>query len=284
MPISKNKEQIIIELYNNKNSINTIEKIEHISRPTIRKILRKNNIRNVYKQDIDHSAFIKTDFFDEINTEEKAYFLGLLFADGNIYLGSKQRKHYSLSINLIESDKYILEKLRDLIAPRHKLYFVNKKKKNINQNNQYKLLFDSKKICESLISHGCDAKKSLKLNFPTHIRNDLLSHFMRGHFDGDGCICGYLNKNIKIYSYSIASTKQFITYSKNIIKNKFEIDGTVYTRKNNITSELIIGGNQQVYRLMSWLYQDATIYLKRKHDKYLELEKLINYGNLGSKS
>lgn len=280
MPISEQKKQIIINSYNNGKSINSIEMIEKVSRPTIRKILRKANVRKVYKKDIDKSHTINSNYFENIDSEEKAYFLGLLYADGNIYLGSKKRKHYSLSINLIEEDKYMLERFRDIIAPNHKLYIVDKSKQNKNWKLQYKFLIDNKKITEDLTKLGCTPKKSLTLTFPKNISQHLLQHFIRGYFDGDGGICKYninrFTKNYILFNANFVSTKMFIIDLQYIIQSVLNNSCSIYIRKNGITAGITIGGNQQVYSLLSWLYKDATIYIKRKHDKFLELEALIS--------
>jgi len=45
---------------------------------------------------------------------------------------------------------------------------------------------------------------------------------------------------------------------------------------NIITTTLSLGGNRQVYQLLTWLYKDSTIYLPRKYEKYLELKQFIN--------
>lgn len=276
--LQQNEKQAIIRLYNEGNSLHKISKLKNFSRPTIRKILRNANIRNVSKSDIDHSDTIKTCYFDNINNEETAYFLGLLYADGNVYI-NKKRNSYSISINLIESDRLLLEKLRDRIAPEHKLYFVNQR--HIVGHGQWALRMQSEILAKSLIKNGCEPRKSLTLEFPKHIPNYLLHHFIRGYFDGDGCICAYKhkndNKNYVRFCISFAGTKMFLGTLAPILGIFLKSTPPVYIKKNknDINAELTIGGNQQVYRLMTWLYKDATIFLKRKHEKYLDLQQEI---------
>ncbi len=43
-------------------------------------------------------------------------------------------------------------------------------------------------MCNDLIGHGATIRKSLTLTFPTHLDEKLIKHFLRGYFDGDGCI------------------------------------------------------------------------------------------------
>ena len=76
-PISQEIRQHIIDVYNNDHAINftQLSKNIHVSRVTIRKILRKAGLRQIYKKDIDHSNALNIKFFDKIDNEVKAYFL-----------------------------------------------------------------------------------------------------------------------------------------------------------------------------------------------------------------
>ncbi|KKN74505.1 hypothetical protein LCGC14_0390220 [marine sediment metagenome] len=171
--ISDESKNNIIDLYNSHNkNLAQISRKLNISRPTVRKILRQAGVRKIYKEDIDKSHTINTDFFNNIDSEEKAYFLGLMYADGNVYIKSKTRNYYSISLCLQERDKKIVEIFKNYIAPNHKLYIVNKP---YPQQNQYKLLFSSKIISEQLIKLGCIPAKSLKLEFPNFIKGELPS-------------------------------------------------------------------------------------------------------------
>jgi intein-encoded DNA endonuclease-like protein len=273
--ISSESKSHIITLYNSGNkNLAQISRELNISRPTVRKILRQAGLRQVYKEDIDNSDTINTEFFKCIDSEEKAYFLGLMYADGNVYIQSKTRTYYSISLCLQERDKAILEKFKKKIAPNHKLYFV---KKQDGQQNQYKLLFNSKIVSEQLFELGCMPAKSLKLEFPSLPNSTLQRHFIRGYFDGDGCISSSKRKNgYEAYSASIASTKDFCLAASSVINNELDIKPTIYTRKSNgITSELSFGGNHQVVKFMEWLYKDSTIRIVRKYSKFEKLKKSL---------
>lgn len=269
----------IITLYNNGHTIRDIKIIEKISRPTIRKILRINNLRDVKKKDVDHSDTLNLNFFDKIDTEEKAYYLGLMYADGNNYIGHTKRKHYMIRLCLQERDKLIIEKFRDLIAPQHLVKLA--KKKTDTQQAQYQLRISSKIISDQLTNLGCVPNKSLILQFPNYISNDLLRHFIRGYFDGDGCFSKYLKyKNYYAFGASVVSTFNFCKIMNDIFKKELNINFSFNQNKyikrgNNITTELTMGGNHQVYKLMKWLYNDAIVYLDRKYQKYKDLENII---------
>ena len=115
------------------------------------------------------------------------------------------------------------------------------------------------------------SNKSLKLTFPDWINYKLIPHFIRGFFDGDGCVCldsGKKNNNV----ITITSTNSFCNSLKTIIENELEI--TTYVKEascnNGITKVLYIYGANQVKKFLDWIYKDANLYLKRKYNKYYD--------------
>lgn len=280
--ISQNTIDLIIKIYNSGKTTHQVAKEVGHAQSFVINTLKRNNIKRRTIYSYTRKYAVNEQFFNIIDNEAKAYFLGLMFADGNNYRSEIYGKghDYQISINLQEEDKHILETFRDLIVPNFNLKY--KKLKNKNWKNQYGLSFDSKVVSNQLNELGCIPNKSLILNYPT-IDNNLQNHFLRGYFDGDGSIYYWTkqwktttNKN---YVCSIVSTKMFCDVAASIILNNTNLRMYFSLAKpgsiNQITTSIRIGGNQQVYRLMSWLYKDATVYLKRKHDKFLELEKLI---------
>lgn len=280
--ISKDTIDLIIKIYNSGKTTHQVAKKVGHAQSFVINTLKRNNIerRTIYSYTRKYN--VNENFFNIIDNEAKAYFLGLMFADGNNYRSEKYGKghDYQIMISLQEEDKHILETFRDLMVPNLDLKY--KIPKNKNWKNQYRLKFDSKIVSNQLNELGCVPNKSLILNYPT-IDDNLQNHFLRGYFDGDGCISFWIkqwktttNKN---YVCKITSSKMFCEIAAIIILNNTNLRMYFSLSKpesiNQITTSILIGGNQQVYRLMSWLYKDATIYLKRKHNKFLELEKLI---------
>lgn len=210
-------------------------------------------------------------YFDRIDTEGKAYFLGLLYADGY-----NDEKRYSVSITLQEGDKDILEKFKLELKTNSPLLFLERNKKNKNWKNQFRLRLSSRKFSNQLAKLGCFQAKTLILKFPNQkqVPKHLLRHFLRGYFDGDGCIfTGKYQGNRKTYCWSILSTKSFCEAAKNTIYKNIEINCSIGLSKrktNNITTTVYIQG-KKTKTLLDWLYKDAIIYLKRKYDKYKQL-------------
>lgn len=114
--------------------------------------------------------------FDKIDTEEKAYWLGFLYADGSV--GSKEDK---IELSLAACDYNHIQKFKDFIGLDNKISYRKKQ-------NAYRYSFRDKTFKEVLIKQGCVPKKSLILTFPTidQVPVELIRHFIRGYFDGDG--------------------------------------------------------------------------------------------------
>ena len=274
----KHIEEKIVKLYTDGYHTYDIAALLGMYQGTVHKVIKRNNITTRTM----HDYYIRDDFnykfFDEINDEASAYFLGLMFADGNNYIKSGD---YQVAIKLQAEDKHILDTFRSFLAPNMELIFSPRKQKH--HKDGYLFRIDSKTISNQLTALGCVPAKALVLQYPT-IPYHLQNHFIRGYFDGDGSI-NYYNKVFKSkisrrYAVSITSSKYFCEENIKIIKQFTNLN--MYSRLahknlgNDITTTISIGGNQQVYQLMCWLYKDAAIFFKRKHDKFLELEKEIN--------
>ena len=209
---------------------------------------------------------VNEDFFDVIDTEEKAYLLGLLYADGTNSTGKTEVK-----LALHEQDVEILDFFKTLIQPTKPLYFVDSKGK---RGDYYKLVFNSKKLSYRLSDLGVIPSKTFKLVFPDFIEEKLIHHFIRGYFDGDGNI--HYNKSCKQLMFSITSTESFLLSLQMVLINNCYLNKVKlscrHPERNNSIRQLTYCGNKSVKRLYEWLYNDAKIYLKRKklyYENYL---------------
>lgn len=202
------------------------------------------------------------DFFEVINTEEKAYFLGLLYADG-----FNDEKKGIIQINLQSKDEEILKKFSAYIQPTKQLYYTSDKE-------LCKMIICSKKMSKDLTKWGCVYKKSLILEFPHFLPDDLMSHFIRGFFDGDGCVMADMKK--KVFHFKILSTK---TVVENIQKylvancnlNITKIIEEITPSTGNIKYNVAYGGRRQLLRIRDYLYKDATIFLQRKYNRFFSI-------------
>jgi len=260
----------IISMYNNdKYSTAVIASKVGYSTGFIQGVLKANGIKSRSLSSACNRIKDMNNIFENINTEQSAYYLGLFFADGSIKKNSN-----CCELKLIEQDRPILSKLSDLIYGIDRTIFINYKAYSYagNANNLYTLKISSPEIKSSLISNGCVSSKSLVLQFPK-LQDNLIRPFIRGYFDGDGCITIDTSKAYKDFKITITSTNDFCQSLKVIVNAKLNIECNINdVSSNGITTNLRFGGNRQVLRFMSWLYEDANYYLERKHNKYLELQ------------
>lgn len=203
-------------------------------------------------------------YFDHIDTEEKAYWLGFLYADGNINdtdkTGSKR-----LQVALSDKDIKHLEQFKRALNSSHPIHqrIINSGKM---QGKTYcKFSIRSNELCNSLISHGCTPRKSLTLRFP-NLSKELISHFIRGYFDGDGSV--FISKekhwrNGKIFPvlhFRFMGTYEFLK----IVDKELNLTGRISQPKGNKAFELSYKRNKKAIAFYKYLYKDATVYLKRK--------------------
>ncbi len=213
------------------NNTYEIAKKYNCSHVSISTILRENNIKTREFTETSRKYLINENYFDTIDNENKAYILGLLYADGNNY-----PELNTVQLSLIESDKLILDKITNLIQPDKPLKYVSKqymRDKGVKASPQYNLIITNKHISKRLIELGLVKNKSLILTFPIkeQVPEHLYNHFIRGYFDGDGCI--HVNKKNN-HSFSMLGTKEFLEKVQNILVEKTGINFTKISRKKNI--------------------------------------------------
>lgn len=226
---------------------------------------------------------IDTTYFDKIDTEDKAYFLGLLYADGCNY------ENGNIKIDLVEEDSYILEKMCECMGCNRPLSHYPAETKIING-----LPYDCQASCrfqinchhmsEVLKGYGVVPHKSeCGLYIKDGIVPDhLFHHWVRGIIDGDGGIaywCDNETTGHKKFQIHFCSTTDIVTKLAAYLGNRFECMPAISSRypdRDNNNLQFNICGNQVVRKILDWLYEDATIYLQRKYGKYQELIKENN--------
>jgi len=252
----------ICKLYRNGTKTKYLAGKFNVVQSTIRQILYRNSIK--LRRDDNRKYSIDKYFFDMINTPEKAYFLGLLYADGY-----NNESRNTVAIQLKESDKQILIELKKLIKTNRPLYYVVSDTA-YGLAKCWKLVITNKHISQKLNELGCMQAKTFKLTFPNWLDKSLYSHFIRGYFDGDGSISIH-RRTLKI---DIVSTESFCEFLRQIFNSKFNVHsyiGKRHKNRNNNIRQLQIQGNRQVIKIMDWLYNGATIKLKRKYQKYISI-------------
>lgn len=239
-----------------KYSLTTLSKQFKFGRTHFSKYLKTNNIEVINKQ---NAVKFNQHIFDIIDTEEKAYWLGFLFADG--YISSRDNL---MELSLMLSDKEHLEKFKKFLE-----WSGNVK----TDHYRCRLYITNKHLKETLIKHGFFPRKSLTLKFPNNtIPNHLLVHFIRGYVDGDGCI--YVNSETKHARVSIIGTKDFITNM--VLKMNWKFNKLVHDKRHHENTVSMNYGGRVALPILHELYENAIVYLNRKYFKYKDFAVLYS--------
>ena len=262
--VSEEIKQKIIEDYKNNISLRNLEKKYNVSRSTISSYLEKIDIKKI-KGNHYRKYFHDEDFFEKIDSEEKAYWLGFMFADGYIVDNEKRYGQDAFGLALAKDSIDSLEKFKKSIKATNPITWDTSKK---GSQPQGRLLMRSQKTVNDLIDKGCVKQKSLILQPPKNIPDDLIRHFIRGFFDGDGSLIKYeRTKNSIAYSINITSTYEMVKW----IKQVFQIGQIFPEKRREQTWYFTVDGNQQVIKLYHYLYDEATIWMDRKYNRFQEL-------------
>jgi hypothetical protein len=203
-------------------------------------------------------------YFDTIDSEYKAYILGLIYADGSINDKVKGKREWSITISIQEEDGYVLNELLDSTNKNKVKIYHPPAIKSRNWKKRAVARINNTYLCKSLVDLGCGPRKSqLGMKFP-NIPENLIHHFIRGFFDGDGCVT--INK--RIYRGSTKTTEYF----------KFLDDVTKYLpitkvyKRSKLRTQIVhtywIERVEDIANLHKYLYKDATVFFQRKYDKF----------------
>lgn len=274
MTFTKEQELEIINLYNLKESSVKIAKLFNCKYYHVLKLLRNNNVHIRKPTEIKHKYSFNRNYFNKIDSPDKAYFLGLLYADG--YVHEKTKK---VTLSLQEEDGYILELMRIKLNHSKSLKY---KIRDITRKPLYTLQLCSIELVKDLINLGCIQAKTFKIQFPTEeqVPKEFQSHFIRGYFDGDGCISYRVDKksNRMHASINFVGTEDLLNSINELFSNNLNFYYskllTRHPERNHNIRTLNYSGNINALKLYNYLYKDCgDLYLTRKKEKF---ELIIN--------
>jgi hypothetical protein len=242
---------------------------------TICRIIKQNEPNIIRSNKINsRKYYVDESYFEKIDNEHKAYWLGFLYADGYISYNNNQK---IVGIALSEKDiDHVTAFKQDLNAT----YNIHTYQSSGYSDGRYcRLAITSDKMFDDLCRCGVVERKTNILVPPSKeiINDNLISHFIRGYFDGDGCIT-YANTEHTDFKITILSTAEMLNYIKAYIEeNKIATINKLYKRhENDIVHNIDLAGNYQVRKFLDCIYCNATIYLQRKYDRYQELLNILH--------
>jgi len=238
----------------------------------IASILKVNNINRRNSSQARQKFKINENYFDFINTEEKAYMLGFLYADGG-NVGN------AIMLALHEKDKEVLFKFSDMLETDKEIKFYQTKTTKYGR-----LTISNKTLVNRLSELGIVERKTFKIKFPKWLNQNLIKPFIRGYYyDGDGDGGLSITKTKNKGGLTITSNANFIKQLKKIIETYVQINCCIVPIYGKITEKrkklvdarikrIAISGNKQIIKLLEWLYDGSSIHLERKYKKFIQLK------------
>lgn len=220
-----------------------------------------------------------SDYFEVIDCANKAYWLGFLYADGCVSVLHQENKNVDcmhLEITLCKKDKKHLEKFRTCLES--DVPIVDKiVKLNNKEYEECRLTISCTKMCRDLIKLGCIPKKTFSIRLPN---DDIVPHefkkdFIRGYFDGDGCICVSTMANKPHIEVTFSGTELMMgDISKYLVQELVirQIPKMMHDSRSHGVS-FFIYGEDTIKDFLDYLYKDSELYLDRKYLKYKEYYK-----------
>jgi intein-encoded DNA endonuclease-like protein len=251
-------EKEIIELYiTQKLSAAKISQNLGIDKKTVYSVLKRNNLSARTLSQASMKYICNDEFFSTVDNEEKAYWLGALFADGNV----SQKASKSGQIFLTSADKDWVENFMKAI------HSTNQPRSEVHskfKTTAWKAQITSKTMFNDLVKLGCIPAKSLIIKLPT-LKEELYPHFIRGYFDGDGSVGIYTNTkkhDWRILKSSICSGSEL--FIKQLLE-KLPVNQKKITNKGVYVIQFSLG---DTLRLYNYMYNNARVYLSRKKNVF----------------
>ena len=252
----------IIDLYVNKGwFVDTIRKKYSCRVNAIKRVLTENDIP-IRRKSVLINKFLKEDYFENINTEAKAYLLGFITADGSVLYRNRKSATGVLSLSVKSSDIEIINLLKTELNCESKIGYNKRKDKEC-----VSISISSTKLVKSLEKYGVVPNKTYKLNkiYTNFEDNELLIHYLRGLIDGDGCISFNKEKN-KSFIYFCSYSKEFVESFRVTVNNLINIKcknstfcvGATYRASWSL---------QSARAVCELLYTNCSFYLTRKYNR-----------------
>lgn len=201
-------------------------------------------------------------WLNEIDRPEKAIFLGLFFADG-----CNVKNFNRAELFLHKQDKYYLENFNKLFTNKPLIERKMEKYTCRKASNQFGIQICSKIWSDNLSRYGAVPQKTFLLEKANDLPVEYEKYFLRGYFEGDGCIC----LSGKYFRFSLTGADKFMGYIQNLIMKNLKIKSYIYQSKQHKkeTKTLVISAQKDISTIMNWIYSDNLEFaMERKYNKF----------------
>ena len=260
--LDKNDEQKICELYLNgltsTEIYNEYYKDKVGCEETIQKVVRKYGIA----RKAGHKNLINHSYFKNIDTPEKAYFLGLLLTDGNVHYDKrKENRQPSIQIALKGEDIDILEKFKQELQTDNKISVYT-------GDGRFECVFivHSLEMAQDLEKYDIKPRKTFLINKMPEVPKQYIRDLIRGIFDGDGTV--YVLTKDKKLRFGFYGTHNLVQDIINFLHNEIGLPLNKITDKETV-SLITFGKLEQIKAFYNYIYYSPEVTcLKRKRDKF----------------
>lgn len=272
-------QQIVINLVSEGKTVSEIAKQLGKNMSSVSSVVKRFNLspKKAYENTV------RNDFFDIINTEEKAYLLGFFIADGCINKTTARSKG-RFSINQSEDDKEIVKAYKEYLQVPSEIQLVNNQSGVKHRKTQWRIRWTSVHMMETMETiYNIHPHKTTDTEFEFPIKlipENLQRHFVRGFIDGDG----YMGDNGKINNFSVSIigvSEKFLTMIGDLVSSATGMTYKLYKTKGKTIDYLSLRWSsnrtdklEKITKLKDYLYNNATIFLHRKREK---IEDYIKY-------
>lgn len=232
---------------------------------------------------------IENNYFDKIDNSHKAYWIGFLWCDGYIWERIRSDRHeYGMKLDLSIEDYDLLVQFKNDIKIHTDIKQYAPYRNGFGGNGICRCSYYNKHLVLTLINkygiipHRTDISKLLQ-NIPKEFEKD----FIRGCLDADGSFTLYHCIDRTFYTtkatVDFGGTEELLYFIWNhLLKQKVVSSKKCpkfYHRhkdRDGVYKSLKLSGKQQTRKILSYLYDDAEIYLPRKYNKYQSMKEELN--------
>ena len=221
-------------------------------------------------------------YFDQIDDEHKAYWLGFIWADG--YMGIRHRNgriSYEFKLSLKEDDYLHLEKFNKDLNGNYSVKFY-KQNTSFGKYAECRLFITNQHFGRTLVEkYGLVPYRSDCSKILNNISACLIPHFIRGLIEADGYFCKYKiierGYSVDKYRVSIGTNEDILRFIEKYLMGKNLINMSErklcqrHEGKDGEYKTLEITGKTQCLNILNYIYGNASIYLDRKYEKYLSI-------------
>lgn len=215
------------------------------------------------KYDIPRDAIyynknLDRNYFQEIDSYDKAYFLGFMITDGNVGKNSN-----SVAITLSEKDSEILEVFREKTGNENPLSVLERKGRS---SKEVTFHLKSEKMKNDLAKYGVVPNKTYIVKPPPNIDDSLMSHFIRGLIDGDGFI------SYKSHQIGFCGNEKMVTFVRDYLCDLLNVYRVKILKTEEHLWQITWASKNDIRKIGEYIYNNKNeCYLQRKYDNYLEI-------------